>query len=565
MKRFFLALSFIFLIFFLGRSALNPFNGRMFNFHDDTQAARINQFVLNIRSLEIPPRIAPTFSNRLGFPVFNFYAPAPYWITSLIHLTGLSIIAALKLSFLLAIVLAFFFMFKFLSVYFDHYPSLLGGLLYASSPWMAVEIFIRGNLAEVWFITLLPLTLLMIVKNSQSKSASTFVVTVFALSMGLTSHNVLSIVLLAFISVFIFINKNRLKNYLALILAFSLSAYFFLPAVFEVGLTHAAAIANNRYYVAHLLCPWQLWTTPFWGYGGSGPDCINDGMSFMLGKPQIVLGSIGLIFLLAKLVSVKKSENRLPLILMIVMTFTALYLSTTPSTLISGYLEPLLSFFQFPWRFSAFSVFGIAFIAAAIRPTRKLHKLSFLLAVIGLFVVFYNGKFFTKHLMTDARFNKDYLSEYFITKAVVYKVAEYLPKTVNYKSWLEYEPKKNLPVKSDPTLSDGKFIHLLEGGWVQILKNGPFEKIAETSPGTAVINVHYMPYWKITVNKKEVIPTNFDPLGRPIINLSSPAQIKVDYRQTPIEVAGNGISILTIGLLFAIIKYRKLWKKIAKI
>jgi hypothetical protein len=77
MKRFFLILSLAFVIFFLGNKALNPLNGKMFNYHDDTQAARIQQFVLNLKSLKIPPRIAPTFSNRLGFPVFNFYAPTP--------------------------------------------------------------------------------------------------------------------------------------------------------------------------------------------------------------------------------------------------------------------------------------------------------------------------------------------------------------------------------------------------------------------------------------------------------------------------------------------------------
>lgn len=565
MKRFFLILSFLFLIFFLGRSALNPFNGKMFNFHDDTQAARIQQFVMNLKSLKMPPRIAPTFSNRMGFPVFNFYAPTPYWITSTLHLVGLDVISALKISFLLALLLAFFFMYKFLRLYFDFYPSVFGGLLYASSPWMAIEIFIRGNLAEIWFLAILPLVFYMIVKNARSSSPLTFVLTVAAMAMGLTSHNVLSIVLLAVILIFILINKKPLKNYLALVLAFSLSAYFFIPAVLEVGMTQAAAIAKNRHYVEHLLCPWQLWTTPFWGYGGSGPDCDNDGMSFMLGKPQIVLGAIGLIFILTKLFNRKEKANKKTYLFIVIMTLTALFLSVTTSTPVSKILEPALSFFQFPWRFSSFSIFGIAFMAGAIKFPESLKKYSLVLGVAALFVVFYNSKFFTKHLMDNSRFYKDYVSDYFITKQVVYKVAEYLPKTVDYRTWLIYEPIKGKPVKKDATLDDGKFIHLLEKGGVQILKNGLFDKEAQVGPGTAVINVHYMPYWKIAINKEPYAPSKFDKLGRPLINLSSPSNIRVSYEQTPLEKLGNVVTILTAVLLVVILRNKNLWKKIEKI
>ncbi len=196
---------------------------------------------------------------------------------------------------------------------------------------------------------------------------------------------------------------------------------------------------------------------------------------------------------------------------------------------------------------------------------KAIKRFDVLLVIVALFVVFYNGKFFTKHLMTNNRFNKDYLSEIFITKMVVYKVAEYLPKTVDYKTWLTYEPVKGKPWKKDPTLEDKKFVHLLEGGRVQILKDGPFEKQAEISSGTALINVHYMPYWNITVNQKPFIPKTFDALGRPLIDLSSPSLITVKFEETPVEKLGNFGSLFTIALLFAVIWNKNLWKKIEKI
>ena len=91
-------------ILFTLSKLLNPLDPRMFNFHDDTQAARIQQMALSIKSLHIPPRLAPEFSHNLGFPVFNFYAPTAYWITTGLHLVGFSIPMALKLSFFLTII-----------------------------------------------------------------------------------------------------------------------------------------------------------------------------------------------------------------------------------------------------------------------------------------------------------------------------------------------------------------------------------------------------------------------------------------------------------------------------
>src|SRR3989339_1230941 len=99
-------LSIILMIVFFGKN-LNPFSSRMFQFHDETQPARIQQFTSNLKKLNIPPRIAYDFNQKKGYPVFNFYAPFSYWLTSLVNITGLSIINSIKLSFLLALFTAF--------------------------------------------------------------------------------------------------------------------------------------------------------------------------------------------------------------------------------------------------------------------------------------------------------------------------------------------------------------------------------------------------------------------------------------------------------------------------
>ncbi|MCX6732192.1 MAG: hypothetical protein NTV98_01485 [Candidatus Roizmanbacteria bacterium] len=99
-------IAFIAIFFFLGRE-LNPLNPDMFLVHDNTQAARIQEFSLNLKSGIIPPRLAPNFSFQHGFPVFNFYAPFSYWIGAFIHLAGVPSATVLKTMFFLGLFLAF--------------------------------------------------------------------------------------------------------------------------------------------------------------------------------------------------------------------------------------------------------------------------------------------------------------------------------------------------------------------------------------------------------------------------------------------------------------------------
>ena len=123
----------VFLIAFLSITLtlgkiLNPLDPRMFNFHDDTQASRIQQMALNIKTGHIPPRLAPTLSYGLGFPVFNFYAPFSYQITTGFHLLGMSVPMALKFSFFLSVILSFVTMFLLLQTFLVFFQVFWEGL-----------------------------------------------------------------------------------------------------------------------------------------------------------------------------------------------------------------------------------------------------------------------------------------------------------------------------------------------------------------------------------------------------------------------------------------------------
>ena len=403
MKRIIFTVVLLLVIFFLGRN-LNPFTPTMFTFHDETQPARVQQFVLNLKNLQIPPRIAPDFSFKLGFPVFNYYSPFSYWVTGAISLFSIPIASAIKISFLLAIIIGFVFMFKLTNIFFDFYVSLLSAVLYITSPWLAVEIFIRGNMAETWFIALLPTTLWALYKNQSSKSAWFFLLTATVTSFALTSHNVLSLIFLPIVLIYVLLLPNKKKGILTVISSLFLSAYFFIPALTELGQTHASTIAKSSSYLDHALCWKQLWTS-IWDYGVSFSGC-KDSMPFMIGKPQIVLGILGLFFLFLKIFIFKKNKNNPIIFFFISITVLAIFLTTESAILINKIFLPIFSMFQFPWRFLSFGLFGLAFMAGAFKIPKKLKKFSpvFFIA-LSIFIVVYNSKFFIKHNLTLEKFN----------------------------------------------------------------------------------------------------------------------------------------------------------------
>ncbi|MDO9028476.1 MAG: hypothetical protein Q7U68_06420 [Candidatus Roizmanbacteria bacterium] len=444
MKKIVFAVVLLMIVFFLGRN-LNPFSSSMFTFHDETQPARIQQFVLNLKQLKIPPRIAPDFSFKLGFPVFNFYAPFSYWLTGLINLIGFDIMSSLKFSLFIALLVGFFGSFLFLKNFFDFYPALLGGIFYITSLYFPLDVFVRGNLAEVWFMALFPLSFHLLYKNSLKNNRKIFFLTTIFLLFILTSHNVYSLIFIPIILIFILLLKNKRVNLLAFIFSFFLSAYFWLPVIAEMNLTWAKEVATLTNFRDHFLCINQLWDFP-WGYGGSTKDCINDGMSFKIGRLQIIFFSLGILLFLYKTLVKKNRINKIYLFI-IIYSLLFLFLTLYQSQPIWELFSPIMSVVQFPWRFIGLSLLGIAFFSSYFFQNLKIPAKSLLIFLIILATIFINSKYFKGQEINKADFEKKYLSQEYIEKKAAYAIAEYLPKAIDYNYWRSLEKRKDIPLE----------------------------------------------------------------------------------------------------------------------
>jgi hypothetical protein len=545
------------IIIILGRH-LNPFDGQMFTFHDESQVARVQQYTLNLIHFQIPPRIAPDFSFHLGFPVFNFYAPTAYIVTGLLHLVDLPVISALKVSFLLAIILAFVATYLFLNKYFKKDAALLGAILYVTCLYLPVDIFVRGNLAEVWFIALFPFALYgMTVISRKSVPPVYTIMTILIIHLLLTSHNILSLLAIPILGLYALLLPEKRKLYIVLGLSLLSTSYFFLPLIMEQGNTYATYVATLTKYSDHFLCINQLWQSP-WGYGGSAPGCIADGMSFKLGKPQVLMSVLGLcmyVWILAK--RNKRKEEKIILVVtggFIILTGISLWMTTYQSEVVWN-IFPFLRVVQFPWRFISLSMIGIAFLGAFGWSILKLPYKMLFTAALCLVLISAVSPYFYKEQLSSKEYMARYAYDTYTSDHVAYTVAEYLPRTADYNLWRYYEVR---PFPYDTSLP----AQSLNGIGFSVLRNKPFEKsIKAILSGTVALNIHYFPAWSITLNGNPYFPIQLDKMGRPVLNLTQGDEVHFSVTQSNTELVGDFITIGAILIAIYIFLFPDLWKK----
>lgn len=544
----------LFLIFYLISLSLNPLNQHLFDFHDDTQLSRVHEFILDLKAGQLPPRLAPELSFNLGFPIFNFYAPFSYWVAGLLALIGLTPIYTLKLSFIFSVLLSFVAMYLFLRTFFNFWSSLLGATLYITSTYFAVEIMIRGNLAETWYFVLLPLSLFLITKNSANKSRLIFFSTVISLFFLFTTHNIFSLISLPIIGIYMMLLKNKIRNFYGLFLGILLSSYFLLPLFFEMNQTQAAMLAKDTRYQDHFLCAWQLWRANGWHYGGSVPGCDGDQMSFQLGKMQVVFASLGFTILLWKIFKQRKlDEYKIPVFISL-LTLISLFLTLYESQFVWDKLSFIFALFQFPWRFLVFGMLGTTFFSAYLFHALKIPLKSIIIFALIIISFMIGRKYFGKPLYDPMTYNGKYNSLKYRQSVVAYKVREYLTKEAQFNYWWNMNPELEKPNKINfdynlPIETKAKF---------SVLKNNYFNKeIQVSSASTVKINVHYFPFWQIYLNGVRYMPNKFDELGRPVIKISRPTTILINFEQTMIEKVGNTLTIFgSILLLLSIYSMR---------
>lgn len=468
---------------------------------------------------------------RYGEPLFNYYAPLPYYFGAVFHALGFNFIDSSKVVFILITLFSTFFMYLLAKEFWGKAGGILSAVLYAYAPYRAVDLFIRGSLSEVFAFTWLPLIFWSTYKYYRTQKISYFLLTGLSFSLLILTHNISAMIFLPFFLAFLLaltISKKSLKFAISiplfLIISFGLSGFYWIPAIFENNFVQSSSAILKFDFFVNQFVKWSEFIKPQW-------DSVT--ITHEVGSAQLVFLILSVFTLL--LIFKKERKQSLLIVFLFMLLVASLFMQTTASLSIWQIFSPL-SFVQFPWRFSEISMFTASLLGGSIfLLLNKNRKISayFLFTSIAV-IIFLQGRYFLNPKIDLFAVDEKYinLNEAFLPK-------EYLPAGVK-----ENPPKQILsPVSAD---------NFQDAGAVNIVKNSQSYSftIDINKPQKIAVPIYYFPGWQVLINNKNSKINKQAKTGLIILDLpTGKNDVGLYLRDTPIRSNANKISILA-GLVF---------------
>ena len=544
---------------YLGRDLLAP---GWFELHDNIHFIRLYELERCLADGQIPCRWTPDMGLGFGFPMFNFYAPLAYYAGIPLRWLGISLVDTTKLllwaGLTLPAITAYFY-FRSLT---SRVTALAGAVLYLTLPYHAVDVFVRGALAEVFAWIFLPVILRQIKVLVQDKHWNTWLVLAIA---GLNlSHNITVMwftpiyLLWAGVVIYHELDSSRqrwlmgLKLLAHVLLGWGLSAFFILPALVEKSLLHQTL--NQGYYDfrQHFVGIKQLLWDFSWGYGPSvpGPD---DQMSLQIGWPHLAVWLIAIPVLAWQLRKKPSVKQLIYPVFWAGLAAGLIFMLHAKSVYLWQAVE-LLTLTQFPWRLLGFVGLALACLwvyLSQLLPGKVRLGLSWLLIVLAVVI---NQSYFHT---TDNQ--PEITDDYFFTPAVWQQqtsaiLLDYLPLTVPEAKDIDLKlkgyPRQPVVVPSSPE------VNWQADNWQ--VRSDFFSLDVETNgdqPSQLILPLLYFPEWQVVSQaENQLLPSYPDfETGRLAVQLPPGKHILTGWlRNTLVRQIGNGITLISLIILLVI-------------
>lgn len=295
-----------------------------------------------------PVRWAGSLDNGFGLPLFNYIYPGPYYLGTPLSLLGISskwVMKIVEMGLYLFGALGIYFLFAKHSKFF----ATATAIFYLSTPYLILNIFVRGALGEQMAIACMPWILLSLNDMAGKKKLLWYHPLPYFLMF--IAHNFLSFLFVPIYVIVVYFKYRDswflvLKNFL---LSLGLAAFFVLPMILEQGYLYSVAKGDFTYtYLDHFVYPIQL-LRGVWGNGFSYPG-VADGVSFALGYTSLFILGLGIFTTIRK--------RTLDLSFWLVLSALILFFLLPFSQPIWEIVKPL-QMMQFPWRLLSFTILTI--------------------------------------------------------------------------------------------------------------------------------------------------------------------------------------------------------------
>lgn len=544
-----------------------------FTVHDDQQIARLFLFDKALKSGQFPPRWVDQLGFGFGYPLFIFYPPLVYFLGETFHILGFGFIDSIKLVFATSVIFSGIAMYILTKEFWGRSAGIVSGIFYMLAPYRALDIYIRGALAESFTFVWLPLILWSFYKLTKTFNNRYIYLSSILLAFLMITHNLIFLPFMLILPIYLLFltlicekKKKFIVYYIpaSFISALSLSAFFWLPSLMEKKFTIVdnLLLVNLANYNIHFVYLQQLWNWP-WGFGGSA-EGLTDGISFKIGKLHTILSFVSLIIAIIFIILGKKKNEKFfsgglhIFSFFIIFAFSA-FMTTFYSKFLWNLITPL-AYLQFPWRFLVFNVLSASILSGAFIFLVRVPILKLLAGIILVTLLLAtNLKLFKPQTYREELTDQTATAREEINWRISQSSFEYVPKGLElYKSNLG----TNIVKIDKRDIPQSRLEIISETGQIEIISSTPSKTEFRTaSPQQISIkaNIFNFPGWRVIIDNEAVLINDHNNFK--LIAFEVPEGnhfVSIEFKNTPIRTLANTISLISILSMFILITKR--WK-----
>lgn len=318
-----------------------------------------------VRAGQLWPRWSPDLVHGYGYPVFNFFPALSHWVVEILHLLGLELLTAFRLAIYLHFWLAAAGAYFLGRACFGSAAGWVAAIAFVYSPYFLYDAHVRGSLPETQALAFFPWFLLALWRSSQGERRWVVIAAGLFAAMFLSHYPLTFQILLLTGPWLLALAWRHGWRVLAgpaagLALGVLLTAFFWLPALLEIGDTQAATSIGRGYgFAENFLSLRQMLA---WPHLPADPALLNPPVVRALPVAAMLLAGAGLLWSWRAI----HGESRRQLTTWLALLLLSLWL-VTPSSRLVWENVPLLAETLYPWRLLGFaSLAGAILLALAV-------------------------------------------------------------------------------------------------------------------------------------------------------------------------------------------------------
>jgi hypothetical protein len=489
-----------------------------------------------LRAGDLYPRWAPEFALGYGYPVFNFYPPLLLCLAAPFALAGSDLIAALNLAQLVAALMAGAASYLLARDLFGRWPAIVAGVLYGSLPYLLIDLYVRGAVAETLGLALLPLVALALRRAALAPSRRSLALA--GLVVGL-----LALAALAPETGTGRRTGRRAARALASLaaaaaLGLGLSAIYWLPALLERETVQNELLTTLFYDFHNHFQPLRdvVQRTALFEYRYD----YFAGFLFRAGLLQVLLAALAAAVGLARL-----PGQRRDLVFWSAVGAIGLLLQSSRSAFLWESL-PLLGFVQFPWRMLALvGLATVLLVAGGVAALPARARAAAGLAAAALWLV--AALALLRPALLDLRPDE-------VSVGALGRV-ELERRLVGTTTAGEYTPRwerRGTFAGWRDALAGGEGVQLEE--LLGADRNELRLRVSAPRGGTLLLDQYYFPGWSATVDGRPTVVRPIGERGLLGVDVAPGGQlVALAFERTPLRTAAASTSALAAAALLALL------------